>query len=114
MSSTAAIKKAIAENAEKRAVQHGKRLALLTARIGAVQKISIALDDLKESLADRKTTGASKVIADTVALRKCTATLDRLLHTAKNSKQGSCIFNDGNGFMNNEEYHFIFLRCKKN
>jgi len=83
MSSTAAIKKAIAENAEKRAVQHGKRLALLTARIGAVQKISIALDDLKESLADRKTTGASKVIADTVALRKCTATLDRLLHTAK-------------------------------
>ena len=84
MSSTAAIKKAIAENAEKRAVQHRKRLELLTARIGAVQKISIALDGLKESLADRKTaTGASKVIADTVALRKCTATLDRLLHTAK-------------------------------
>ena len=75
MSSTAAIKKAIAENAEKRA-------ALLTARIGAVHKISIALDDLKESLADRKT-ARSKVIADTVALRKCTATLDRLLHTAK-------------------------------
>jgi len=70
---TASIKKAIAE---ERHLRHKKQMALLGARIGALHKVSFALDTLKASLKDKET---SKVVADTVALRKCTATLGSLL-----------------------------------
>ena len=77
MSTTASIKNAIAE---ERRLRHSKQMSLLGARIGALQKVSFALDTLKASLKDKETVaGASKVAADTVALRKCTAKLGSLL-----------------------------------
>jgi hypothetical protein len=78
MPSTATIKKAIAEDAEKRRLQHGKRMALLTARITAMHQVSFALDELKGSLAE-----PAAVPAKVAALRVCSATLDRLLQCKK-------------------------------
>jgi hypothetical protein len=75
-STTASVKKAIADEAAKRRSVQAKRLALLCARIGAMREMSVALDVLKDSLKG----GGASVIADAASLRKCTAKLDGLLH----------------------------------